>query len=41
VISVHHFERPARKIHTEMPDGHLYWANEILSHNVKPPYLPP
>jgi hypothetical protein len=36
VVFVQPSTRIARKIYTQMPEGHLYWANGILSHNLKP-----
>lgn len=35
VSQVRRETRPGRKMHIHIPDGHLYWANGVLSHNNK------
>lgn len=36
VLSVNSWEGVGKKMCVEVPDGHLYWASGILSHNIKP-----
>lgn len=36
VVEVVEFEEEGIKVRVVMNDGHLYWANGILSHNIKP-----